>query len=213
MSDTPQRPRGLTGAEADFLRATVKSQPRPGGTPPAKPVVPTAPALPQAQTVAAAPEVERWVDEGREVLDRMTPPAEEDLRSAHAIFERAHRRNMNDPRAMSHYGLTLVLSEGDRQRGIRFCEEAVRRVPPTTEMLTNLARALVATRNKEQAFKALKKAQELSPSDPQVGAAFVALGLRRPPPLPFLPRSFFLNKWLGKLAYKLGRRRLNPVSR
>ena len=206
MSDSPQRPRGATGAEADFLRATVKVTPRTGGTPPAKPVVPTAPALPQAQTVAAAPDVTRWVDEGRAQMDA-------DIPAAHVLFERAHRRNMNDARAMSHYGLTLVLAEGDRQRGIMFCEEAVRRGPVTTELLTNLARALVVTRNKEQAFRALKKAQDLAPDDPQVGAAFVTLGLRRRPILPFLPRSFFVNKWLGKLAYKLGRRPLNPVSR
>ena len=100
------------------------------------------------------------------------------------------------------FGLTLVLVEGDRQRGIRFCEEAVRRTV-TSEALVNLARALVVTRNKEQAVRALRKAMELSPSDPRLGQEFAALGLRRPPPLPWFPREFFLNKWLGKLSWKL----------
>src|SRR5207245_619702 len=75
-----------------------------------------------------------------------------------------------------------------------------------TETLVNMARALVVTRNKEQAVRALRKAMELSPDDPRVSAEFAALGLRRPPPIPWLPRSFFLNKWLGKLTWKWSRR-------
>ncbi|MFL5398231.1 MAG: tetratricopeptide repeat protein, partial [Myxococcales bacterium] len=114
-------------------------------------------------------------------------------------------------RILSNYGLTLVLVEGDRQRGIRFCEEAVRRGPLTSEMLVNLARALVVTRNKEQAVRALRRAQELSPADPRVGREFLALGLRRPAPIPWLPRTFFLNKWIGKLTWRLSKKRFDPT--
>ncbi len=67
--------------------------------------------------------------------------------------------------------------------------------------MVNLARALVVTRNKEQAVRALRKAMELAPDDPRVTAEFVALGLRRPPPISWLPRTFFLNKWLGMLTW------------
>ena len=130
---------------------------------------------------------------------------------AHAAFEKAYRRNINDVRVLSNYGLTLVLVEGDRQRGIRFCEEAVRRGPTTSEMLVNLAKALVVTRNKEQAVRALRRAQELAPDDPRVGQEFIALGLRRPPPIPWLPRSFFLNKWIGKLTWRLSKKRFDPT--
>ena len=77
----------------------------------------------------------------------------------------------------------------------------------------NLARALVVTRNKEQAVRALRKAMELT-DDPRVTAEFVALGLRRPPPIPWLPRNFILNKWIGKLTWKWSRRaQLDPMSR
>jgi tetratricopeptide (TPR) repeat protein len=194
--DGNRPPRGPTGAELDQLRATVKTYRRSDEIPTPKHVVPVARLQPTQVSVEAAADVQRWVDAGRAAL-------EGDPKAAHQLFERAHRRNTNDARAMSHYGLTLTLVEGDRQRGIRFCEEAVRRGPVTTEALTNLARALVQTRNKEQAIRALKKAQELRPDDPQVTTAFLDLGLRRRPPIPFLPRSFFLNKWLGKLTWKL----------
>jgi hypothetical protein len=47
-----------------------------------------------------------------------------------------------------------------------------------------------------------------------VTAEFVALGLRRPPPIPWLPRNFILNKWIGKLTWKWSRRaRLDPLAR
>jgi Flp pilus assembly protein TadD len=144
---------------------------------------------------AASAERNRLVDEGRALL-------ESDPRAAHALFEKAYLSNLNDLRVMSHYGLTLVLVEGDRQRGIRFCEEAVRRGPVTSEFLINLARALVQTRNKEQAVRALTKAQQLAPDDPAVAESFIALGLRRAPPIGWFGRNFFLNRWLGRLTWK-----------
>jgi hypothetical protein len=166
---------------------------------------PGAQPLPLAALVIHRSEIDRLIDEGRALLDT-------DAKAAHAVFTRAWRRNLNDPRVLSNFGLTLVLVEGDRQRGIRFCEEAVRRGLITSESLVNLARALVVTRNKEQAVRALRKAMELSPSDPRLGQEFAALGLRRPPVLGWFPREFFLNKWLGKLSWRLFKR-TDPLAR
>ncbi|HEY6912837.1 MAG TPA: tetratricopeptide repeat protein [Myxococcales bacterium] len=195
--DQPELPRGATAAELDALRASVKVAVR------SQPIVTPARAnghvLPAALSPAQKGEVDRILEEGRALL-------ETDPKAAHDVFQRAWRRNLNDPRVLSNYGLTLVLVEGDRQRGIRFCEEALRRGSPTTETLVNLARALVVTRNKEQAVRALKKAMELAPDDPRVTAEFVALGLRRPPAISWLPRTFFLNKWLGMLTWWWSRR-------
>jgi len=203
--DRPDLPRGATPSELDALRATVRAAPRTQAVVQPKSSVPPPP--PPATALVPRGEVDRIIDEGRSLLDL-------DPRAAHDIFEKAWRRNLNDPRVLSNYGLTLVLVEGDRQRGIRFCEEALRRGLQTTETLVNLARALVVTRNKEQAVRALRKAMELSPDDPRVTAEFATLGLRRPPPIPWLPRNFFLNKWIGKLTWKYSRRaRLDPLAR
>ena len=197
-------PRGASGAERDQLRASMRVGERLPAPEPAKRLpVATAPHLPQASAVILKPEIDRLIDEGRALLDT-------DPRAAHALFEKAYRRNPNDTRVLANFGLTLVLVERDRQRGIRFCEEAVRRGPLTTEVLVNLAKALVQTRNKEQAVRALRRAQELAPDDPRVGVEFVALGLRRVPPIPWLPREFFLNKWIGKLSWRMTRKRWGP---
>ena len=205
--DGPELPRGATPSELDALRASVRVTPRAQTAVNALAPRASAPAPRPSPTLVPRGELDRILDEGRAMLDL-------DPRAAHDIFEKAWRRNLNDARVLSNYGLTLVLVEGDRQRGIRFCEEALRRGLQTTETLVNLARALVVTRNKEQAVRALRKAMELAPDDPRVTAEFVALGLRRPPPIPWLPRSFFLNKWIGKLTWKWSRRaRLDPLAR
>jgi len=204
--DDPDLPRGASPAELDALRASIKVSQRTqkAEQPPANP---SAPPPPLPALVIHRTEIDRIIDEGRGLL-------ETDVARAHEIFQQAWRRNLNDPRVLSNYGLTLVLVEGDRQRGIRFCEEALRRGLQTTETLVNLAKALVVTRNKEQAVRALRKAMELAPDDPRVGQEFAALGLRRPPVIPWLPRNFFLNKWLGKLSWRWSRRyRLDPLSR
>ncbi len=201
--DEPELPRGASPAELDHLRAAVRVAARsnPIATPKSTPAL-----VPNGAAVAHKSEVDRIVDEGRALLDS-------DPRAAHDIFHKAWRRNLNDPRVLSNYGLTLVLVEGDRQRGIRFCEEALRRGLQTTEALVNLAKALVVTRNKEQAVRALRKAMELAPDDPRVTAEFVALGLRRPPPIPWLPRSFFLNKWIGMFTWWWSKRNhLDPYA-
>lgn len=201
-------PRAASPADRDVLRATVRVQSRAQPLPvrevartPDKPMP-----VVHALSVVPRAELDALIDQGRELLDG-DPPA------AHVIFESAYRKATADPRVLSNYGLTLVLVEGDRQRGIRFCEEAVRRGPVTTEALVNLAKALVQTRNKEQAVRALRKAMELAPSDPRVRSEFAALGLRRPPPIPWLPREFFLNKWIGMLTWKYSKKyRLDPLS-
>ena len=195
-------PRGATPSELDALRVSIKVGTRPH-TLPAPPKA-SAPPPPPATALIHRGDIDHIIDEGRSLL-------EGDPKAAHAIFEKAWRKNLNDPRVLSNYGLTLVLVEGDRQRGIRFCEEAVRRGPLTTEMLVNLAKALVLTRNKEQAVRALRKAQELAPDDPRVSSEFVTLGLRRPPPISWLPRNFFLNRWLGKLTWGRSKGR-NPLA-
>lgn len=184
-------PRGATGGERDVLRALVKRVPRAG-----KSVEPAtaAPERPEARLVRLL------CDEGRTLLSQ-------DLQAAHAKFEQAWLKDRNDLRALSHYGLTLVLVEKDRDRGLSFCEEAARRSPQSVERLINLAHALVATRSKGQAVRALKKAQVLDEADPRIDEAFSSLGLRRRPLLPALPRSFFLNHWLGRLTWWIRHRR------
>lgn len=125
---------------------------------------------------------------------------EEQLR----LFEQAHGLDLNDPRAMSFHGMAIAAVRHRYQQGIVFCEEAVRRMGPNPDLLVNLARAYLAARNKREAVRALRRAMaRAGGQDERARVELAALGLRRPPVLPFLPRWLFLNRWLGRLRHRL----------
>lgn len=125
---------------------------------------------------------------------------EEQLR----LFAQAHQRDLNDAFAMSWHGMALATVQHRYQEGIVFCEEAVRRLGPNPDLLVNLARAYLASRNKREAVRALRRAMvRAKGADERARIELAALGLRRRPVLPFLPRSFFVNKYLGMLRHRL----------
>lgn len=118
------------------------------------------------------------------------------------LFERAHLADMNDPMAMSYHGMAIACVRHRYLQGIVFCEEAVRRMGPHPDLLVNLAKAYLAARNKREAVHALRRALAHSSGDDQRARIELAsLGLRRPPVIGFLPRSFFLNKYLGMMRH------------
>lgn len=151
------------------------------------------------------------LDEGRAAF------AARDLLRAHAAFERAHRRDPQDPFARSWYGLTLVLVERNSNLGVVLCDEALRVHGPDPELLLNQARLHLALRHRERAVRALVRGLELWPDDPRLLAARDALGIRRPPVISFLSRNNPLNRILGRLRHRwmqrnVPRYELSPVA-
>lgn len=140
-----------------------------------------------------------------------------DVAAAHAAFERAHRVDPREPRAMSWYGVTLVLVERNSNLGVLLCDQALRAAGPDPELLLNAARVHVALHQRERAVRHVKRGLELWPDHPTLVAARMALGRRTRPVLPFLPRGNPLNVWLGKARHRWRQRRaplpeLSPVS-
>ncbi len=134
-----------------------------------------------------------------------------DLPGAHAAFEAAHRRATKDPRAMSWYGLTLVVVERNLSLGALYCDEALRAAGPQPELLLNQARVQLFMGHRERAVRAIARGLELSPEDPALRAAQDAMGWRRRPAVPFLSRDNPLNVWLGRLRHRWrGRTRPPP---
>jgi len=126
-----------------------------------------------------------------------------DLAGAHRAFERAHRRSAKDARAMSWYGVTLVLVEKNSSLGVLYCDQAVRLSGPEPELALNQARVALALGQRERAVRAIARGLDRTPGDPGLEAAQSALGWRRRPALPFLPRGNALNVWLGKVRSRL----------
>ena len=133
-----------------------------------------------------------------------------DLLGAHLAFERAHRRAPRESRAMSWYGVTLVLVEKNVTLGVALCEAALRPAPGDPELLLNLARVHLALHQRERAARALGRGLAAWPADPALLAAREALGARRLPVVSLLPRSHPINRLLGALRHRLANGRGKP---
>lgn len=136
---------------------------------------------------------------------------EKDPAAQFQLFKQAHLTDMNDSHAMSVHGMAIATFTGRYQQGIVFCEEAVRRHGPSPFLLVNLAKAYIAAKNKREAVRCLRRAlARSSGDDDRARIELASLGLRRTPVIPFLPRSFFLNKILGRWRHAILERRTPP---
>ncbi len=126
--------------------------------------------------------------------------------TAHAAYQAAQRLDGNDPGVLSRLGLTLVLVAHDEYKGVAFCEEALKRGGENPDALYRLARVYQATYQKERAFRAIRRGLALDPDHEGLGELLESMGVRRRPVIPFLPRSNFINKFLGKLRHRFASR-------
>ena len=137
--------------------------------------------------------------------------AEREPSAQFLLFQKAHFTDMNDAHAMSVHGMAIATVQGRYQQGIVFCEEAVRRHGPSPFLLVNLAKAYLAAKNKREAVRCLRRALARSEGeDDRARVELASLGLRRTPVIPFLPRSFFLNKILGRWRHAILERKTPP---
>jgi hypothetical protein len=156
--------------------------------------------------------------EGQDALEEgLRRFRERDLEGAHAAFERAHRRAGSDARAMSWYGVTLVLVERNSNLGVLYCDQALRAEGPTPELLLNQARVALALGQRERAVRSIARGIEIWPDHEGLQLAKEAMGWRRQPVVTFLGRTNPLNHWLGKLRHTWKQRRrpvpeLSPIS-
>lgn len=125
-----------------------------------------------------------------------------DLVEAHAAYLAAQRLDGNDAGVLSRLGLTLVLVAHDEYKGVAFCEEALKRGGENADALYRLARVYHATFQKERAFRSIRRGLALEPNHEGHLALLEAMGVRRKPVLPFLARSNFINKFLGRLRHR-----------
>lgn len=163
-----------------------------------------------APTAGDEPQGARALEEGLAAFQAR------DLPAAHLAFERAHRRDPRQPRAMSWYGVTLVLVERNSALGLSLCDQALR-PGPDPELLLNLARVHLALNSRERAVRAVLRGLQAAPGHPALLAAQAALGSRRAPVLPLLGRGNPLNRLLGRLRHRWSRRHapayeLSPVA-
>jgi tetratricopeptide (TPR) repeat protein len=100
----------------------------------------------------------------------------------------------------SYYGLCLACTTSTRAvEAAKFCEIAIQKEPMRAEHYVNLARIWQAGRKRKKMVQALERGLAALPKSPTIEAVWAEIGVRRRPPLSFLPRSSKLNTAIGKI--------------
>lgn len=103
---------------------------------------------------------------------------------------------------VSLYGVCIAMAENRTQRGLMFCRMAVSMDAELPELYVNLARLYLKSDQKAKAIETLRKGLASTGKHTSIIEVLAELGIRRPPPIPFLPRSNFINKYLGMYLYR-----------
>lgn len=114
-------------------------------------------------------------------------------------FRQAYRTDPSLARYASAYGLGIALVERRFKFAKGLCEEAVRLDSTDPKLLLNLARVFLLFGFRAEGVRALDQGLSLDKKNQLIIREMKRIGFRRPPVIPFLSRSSFLNKWLGKL--------------
>ena len=130
---------------------------------------------------------------GEEALEQ----GRQDLALGH--FRAAHRLDSVSPRYRSYYGLAVGLVERRLDRALDLCRSAAREEFFQPLHYHNLALLHLAFGFKAEAVRYLRRGLMIDPDNADIHAALRQLGVRRRPPLAFLRRQSFLNRWLGRL--------------
>lgn len=125
------------------------------------------------------------------------------LQSALLCFRKAVEMQKNNPYFLSFYGLLLGRAERQWDEGERICIEALRMRKRQPQLYVNLAELYLSAGKRADAVDVLLEAIQVDPANSRLNRLLVKVGVRRPPVLPFLERSHFLNKNLGMLRHRL----------
>ena len=102
--------------------------------------------------------------------------------------------------------MALAFVRGQFLGAVELARAAVRQEFYNPELYLNLARIYLAFDFKADAIRFLRRALMVDPENEAVNAKLATLGVRRRPPLRFLPRGHVLNRFLGRVhARVMGR--------
>lgn len=129
-----------------------------------------------------------------------------DFRKAMHLLVEALQIAPDNPHYLSYFGLCIANVERDFPRAIRYCREALDRLPTDPILYVNLGKVYRLRRDNATAHSVLLKAWSINKRHPAVATELVRMGIRRRPFVPFLSRSHWVNKYFGMLRATLERR-------
>jgi len=109
------------------------------------------------------------------------------------------------PLALSAYALCLAEVEGNFKVSVNTCHDAIRKDPKNPEHYFRQGRILLLAGRKKDALWVMRMGLRHGKHKGIIDT-LAAFGIRRTPPLNFLPRSNFINKYLGLMFSRLNLR-------
>jgi len=134
---------------------------------------------------------------------------------AFELLQQAAIQFPNDPFILTYYGCLLAIVDKKYRSGVETCRKAIALLKKAStfgeEMLypvfyLNLGRAYLAAGKKDDAISAFKKGLQFDSRSGELVKELRALGIRKPPPVPFLDRTNLINKYIGKLLHVAGKK-------
>ena len=122
-------------------------------------------------------------------------------------LRRAFESDKRNPYYISFLGLSIARAEQNWEHASELCETAVELKRTEIKFHLNLAEVYALAGLREQALHRLDKASKLFGDDARLKRFRAKVMERRAPVLPFLERSHFLNRELGKLRHRMLKRR------
>jgi hypothetical protein len=103
----------------------------------------------------------------------------------------------------SYLGYGIALVDNNIKEGLALCQHAIKKEFYQPDNFANLARTYLLSGRRRGAHKALRRGLRIAPQHPGLRQVQRQMGLRRRLPIPFLPRSHAVNRFLGQLSYQL----------
>jgi hypothetical protein len=101
------------------------------------------------------------------------------------------------------YGFLAGTIGGRAAEGLRHCREAARTCFWDPRVFELLARLELRVGSRRRALAAICRGLQLAENDRELLALRNSMGLRRSPPLSFLDRKHFLNRYLGSIRHRM----------
>lgn len=129
---------------------------------------------------------------------------EGDSLSALVFFEKAIQAG-GAPVSLSCFGYCIAKERGQVSKGLNLCREALEKESGNPVHYLYMAKIHLLARQKVEALEVLRKGAALGLND-EIAALLEQVGNRKPPLVGFLSRDHPINKYLGIILAKLGRR-------
>ena len=125
-------------------------------------------------------------------------------------FRSAHRLEPGNARYRSFFGLCLGLAERRFDKALELCRSAAKEEFFNPTLYHNLARVHLAFGFKAEGIRYLRRGLMIDPAHEAIAEDLCRLGVRRRPPLRFLPRRHRINRWIGMLRGRGSNQRPEP---